>query len=260
MFYSNAVLALYVLALIMLTLNFYQGKESLIICHYICIFMALCICAISMAHARDTYFARDFFMQTTFFVSAVYFYLCSLQRKPFMGLFMLPAVIFAGLFSGYAEQATGARYLANDWVYVHIPLTALGMALFLASSSAGIMYFFLARQLKKKKLGLIFKKYPSLATLEKTGWNSFYMGFVFFSAGLLTALIWIHAPHTAHESFTRSFYLKMSAALAVWAIAVARMGTRKSGQKSSRRTAYMCMGGSVSLVAMYGAVTRFISC
>ncbi len=85
-----------------------------------------------------------------------------------LGAFVAPLAfafnIFAALLPG--EVRALAPALNSYWLPVHVILLFFGNAVFSVAFGAGIMYLLMEKELKRKKLGAIFKRLPSLDVLS----------------------------------------------------------------------------------------------
>jgi cytochrome c-type biogenesis protein CcsB len=61
---------------------------------------------------------------------------------------------------------------------------------FAVAFGAGIMYLLMERELKRKKLGAIFKRLPSLNVLDDINYRCLTIGFPLLTLGIITGSIW----------------------------------------------------------------------
>ena len=74
-------------------------------------------------------------------------------------------------------------------VIIHILCALLSYAAFLVAFISGLLFLVQERQVKRKTLGVLFHRLPSLAALDRINFRSIGFGFALFSAGLLFGLI-----------------------------------------------------------------------
>lgn len=76
------------------------------------------------------------------------------------------------------------------WLTVHVSTSFVGNAMFALTFVAGVMYLIQERQIKKKKLGTMYSRLPSLATLDSINHHSLIWGFPFLTVGMITGAIY----------------------------------------------------------------------
>jgi len=76
------------------------------------------------------------------------------------------------------------------WLTVHVSTSFVGNAMFALTFVAGVMYLIQERQIKKKKLGSMYSRLPSLATLDSINHHSLIWGFPFLTVGMITGAIY----------------------------------------------------------------------
>jgi len=76
------------------------------------------------------------------------------------------------------------------WLTVHVGTIFIGNALLAIAFLAAIMYLIQEHQIKKKRLGSLYSRLPSLATLDSINNYSIIYGFPFLTLGLITGSIY----------------------------------------------------------------------
>jgi cytochrome c-type biogenesis protein CcsB len=76
------------------------------------------------------------------------------------------------------------------WLTVHVSTSFVGNGMLAVTFVAGIMYLVQERQIKKKKLGTVYSRLPSLATLDSINHYSLIWGFCFLTIGMITGAIY----------------------------------------------------------------------
>ena len=105
----------------------------------------------------------------------------SLRRSPSRG-------VSAAFLPG--EVRALAPALNSYWLPVHVILLFFGNAVLAVAFGAGIMYLLMERELKRKKLGAIFKRLPSLNVLDDIDYRCLTIGFPLLTLGIITGSIW----------------------------------------------------------------------
>jgi cytochrome c-type biogenesis protein CcsB len=109
-----------------------------------------------------------------------------------LGAFVAPLAFFFSLFAAFlpGEVRTLAPALNSYWLPIHVMLLFFGNAVFAVAFGAGIMYLLMERELKRKKLGAIFKRLPSLNVLDDINYRCLTIGFPLLTLGIITGSIW----------------------------------------------------------------------
>ncbi len=109
-----------------------------------------------------------------------------------LGAFVAPLAFLFALFAAFlpGEVRTLAPALNSYWLPVHVMLLFFGNAVFAVAFGAGIMYLLMERELKRKRLGPIFKRLPSLNVLDEINYRCLTIGFPLLTLGIITGSIW----------------------------------------------------------------------
>jgi ABC-type uncharacterized transport system permease subunit len=73
---------------------------------------------------------------------------------------------------------------------LHRTLSVLGYSAFAIAFAAGLMYLIQEKQVKSKKLGIMYFRMPSLEVLDNLNNKVVAVGFPLFTLGFLTGFIW----------------------------------------------------------------------
>ncbi|HYD48082.1 MAG TPA: cytochrome c biogenesis protein CcsA [Terriglobales bacterium] len=136
------------------------------------------------------------FQETLSFVAciAVGLYLTIAMRTDFtvVGALMAP-VAFLFTLSGYvfeSETQGGGlplpQHLKNFWLPAHVAPAFVGYAIFTVAFCLSMTYVVQERQLKAKRKSDLFRRLPSLETLDELNHRFVKWGFALFTIGLLT--------------------------------------------------------------------------
>ncbi|MHB1013258.1 MAG: c-type cytochrome biogenesis protein CcsB [Desulfobacteria bacterium] len=109
-----------------------------------------------------------------------------------LGAFVAPLAFAFSISSAFlpGEVRALAPALNSYWLPVHVILLFFGNAVFAVAFGAGIMYLLMERELKRKKLGAIFKRLPSLNVLDDINYRCMTIGFPLLTLGIITGSIW----------------------------------------------------------------------
>ncbi len=78
----------------------------------------------------------------------------------------------------------------SAWLTVHVATVFMGNGLFAITFLTAVMYLVQERQIKQKKLGAIYKRLPSLGTLDTINHYSLIYGFLLLTIGMVTGSIY----------------------------------------------------------------------
>ncbi|MGB3400608.1 MAG: c-type cytochrome biogenesis protein CcsB [Candidatus Deferrimicrobiaceae bacterium] len=109
-----------------------------------------------------------------------------------LGSFVAPLAFAFSIFAAFlpGEVAELAPALNSYWLPVHVLLLFIGDAVFAVAFGAGIMYLIQEKQVKRKKMGPIFKRLPSLDVLDEVNYRCLTIGFPLLTMGIITGSIW----------------------------------------------------------------------
>jgi cytochrome c-type biogenesis protein CcsB len=80
--------------------------------------------------------------------------------------------------------------LKSNWLFVHSTLAFLSYATFAVAFGAAIMYLIQEHFLKKKRLGPLYQKLPSLDMLDEINYRCLTFGFPLLTVAIITGAIW----------------------------------------------------------------------
>ena len=137
---------------------------------------------------------------TLAFLIALFLFASTVTRESrTVGLVLLPfiALLLAiALLVGVAPRGEPLAFL-DFWLKIHVVLAFLGYAGLTVSFAAGLLYLLQFRELKGKRLGRVFRFFPSLPTLDRLGRRGLAIGFPSLTLALIIPSAWtIRFQHT----------------------------------------------------------------
>lgn len=119
-------------------------------------------------------------------VAVVYAFAETRHRQPGTGVFFISiALLFQFLSALLIEPVTTHPLLHENPIYgIHVIFMVLGFTALAISALYALMYLLLARQLKSRDLGVIFRRLPPLSTLENMSRLATVSGIVLLGVGL----------------------------------------------------------------------------
>ena len=141
------------------------------------------------------------------------------------------------------------------WLTVHVGTSFVGDGMFAVTFVAGIMYLIQERQIKKKNLGAVYSRLPSLATLDSINHYSLIWGFSFLTIGMITGAIY---AQYALGSYWR-WDPKEIWSLITWLFYAALLHERLAVGWRGRRTAIMAIIGFMVLSFTFVGASLWLS-
>jgi len=89
-----------------------------------------------------------------------------------------------------APEITIHPALKNPWLSLHILTSVLGNGMLSVTFIAALMYLIQERQIKHKQFGSLYKRLPSLETLDNISQYSLIFGFSLLTIGMITGSIY----------------------------------------------------------------------
>lgn len=156
------------------------------------------------------------------------------------GAFAVPiATLLYGVALFYRPHPVGIKpYLDSSWFEVHAMSAFLGYAAFCLAFVAAIMYLLLMKEIRRRNLGRLFNRLPSLESLDQLGYRAVLVGFIFFTAALVSGSIW------GHQAFGHFFSgeVKEWLAFATWGAAAVHVAMRYGAGWRGRTLALLSIG------------------
>jgi len=109
------------------------------------------------------------------------------------GFFLLPLVLIFFLLSLFFPQEVFSPFrphFKSFWFPLHALTGLISHGFLLFGATTSLMYILQEREIKKKHLGLFFKKLPPLEYLDRVNEKCLYLGFIFLSFAMISGAIW----------------------------------------------------------------------
>ena len=125
-------------------------------------------------------------------IIGVYLIVQSRFKLMVLGSFVAPFAAFMMIVSSAMPWTEGPvkPIFKSLWLTVHVGTVFAGNALLAIAFLAALMYLIQERQIKQKRLGAIYSRLPSLATLDRINYYSIVYGFPFLTAGMITGSVY----------------------------------------------------------------------
>jgi len=270
--YYDLAILFYILSFLFLLINFYFNKpilqtlQTLFTCIAIIANAAQIVIQWQEMRHIPVYTLNDLLMLITLSLAIIYLLINLRYKRPYIGAALLPIITATGLVSLFlTPEPVYSKALASMWLYVHIPLTVIGTALFIAAFAAGLMYFILERRLKAKKFGRMFDRLPPLTVIDTFNSAALHLGFAFYTAGIFGVIAWMRFKfHEAmggmsvSDAFGGSLQNKIILACTAWLTVFLILLIKRIRGMAARQTALASVIGFAVVILTYAGVVLFI--
>ncbi len=174
-----------------------------------------------------------------------------------LGAFVAPVITLITVAAVSLQSGSVAPLppvLRSLWLPFHAAICLLSYAILTMSFLISLMYLLQERQIKRKRLGAIFKRLPSLETLDVMAERCLKIGFPLLTLGIITGSIWAEKAWGAYWSWDP----KETWSLITWFLYAALLHQRLTVGWRGRRSAYMTIIGYLTLVFTFLGVTYLL--
>ncbi len=179
-----------------------------------------------------------------------------LYSMPVLGAFVSPlnllGVLYAAVFSKPPGVITPA--LRSGWLTVHATTSFIGYAAFALSFVVSVLYLLQEHYIKKKSLGGMFRRLPSLHTLDSLNYRMLTIGFPFLTIGIITGAIWAEYAWGSYWSWDP----KETWSLITWFIYAAILHGRMTVGWRGKRAAILAIVGFAAVLFTFLGVNLLL--
>jgi cytochrome c-type biogenesis protein CcsB len=188
----------------------------------------------------------------SFFVWAIVGSYLAFQLKfniRILGTFVSPlAVIFMLLSTTIpAHLVPASRLFKSFWLNLHVGTMFLGNAVFALAFCAGIMYLLQERQIKHKSFGLLYRRLPSLESLDSLNRTCVIVGFPLITIGLIAGFVYAGAVWRSYWNWDPKEILSVT----TWLIYAVLLHERLAVGWRGRRAAVMAIIGFAAIMVTF---------
>ncbi|RJQ18654.1 MAG: c-type cytochrome biogenesis protein CcsB [Nitrospiraceae bacterium] len=170
--------------------------------------------------------------------------------------FIMP-IVFLLMFSSAIfprEVKALGPALRSYWFGIHVVLAFLGDAAFAMAGGIGVMYLLQERNVKSKHLGGLFRKLPSLQTLDEINYHLITLGFPLLTLAMITGVIWANAAWGTYWRWDP----KEVWSLITWLIYALVLHLRLSAGWRGRKAAILSIAGFAVIIFAFFGVTLIL--
>ncbi len=172
-----------------------------------------------------------------------------------LGAFVLPAAAALAVASGVALEAREphGREFHAVFLALHAIPSFAAYASFAFGSAAGVAYLIQERALRRKSLGRLSRRLPSLSALDRLGYRAVTLGFPLLTFGMVTGSVW------AREAWGSYWFWepKLTLALLLWLLCAAIFHLRTIEKYQGRRTALLAVASALMVLVVFLGASLF---
>ncbi len=192
---------------------------------------------------------------TSFFawcVVLIFFVIRYRYRIGLLASFIMPIVFLLMLTASLLSRTIKplSPILQSYWLGIHTLFAFLGNAAFALAFGIGFMYLVQEHYVKKKHLGSLFDRLPSLQTLDDINYRLISFGFPLLSLAIVTGALWAETAWGSYWNWdTRETW-----SLITWFIYAIILHSRLVAGWRGRRAAILSMIGFVTIIVAFFGV------
>jgi cytochrome c-type biogenesis protein CcsB len=172
-------------------------------------------------------------------------------RAVILGSFVMPVALLILLASASFPSAITPLnpVLKSGWLAIHAVGAFAAYAAFAVAFCTGVMYLLQEHYLKKKILGVLFHRLPSLDTLDDINYRCLTIGFPLLTIAIISGAVWAQSVWGAFWSWNP----KQTWSLITWIVyAVLLHGRLTTGWRGRRAAILAIVGFCVLLFTFLG--------
>jgi ABC-type transport system involved in cytochrome c biogenesis permease subunit len=194
-----------------------------------------------------------------------YLYLEMTTDERAMGVFILP--IAAGLQAIpviYPGVENADPVLDSPWFWVHVASLLFAYASFALAGMLGLTYMLQFTEIKKKHLGYLYTRLPSLHVLDAMNSRAVVVGWLFLTVGVVVGVMWAAqaravAPDNSNLQAMSLHDPKVFIAMVTWAVFSFSLLARRTLGWTGRRAAWLSALGFVIVLLNFLPVSYFVT-
>jgi ABC-type transport system involved in cytochrome c biogenesis permease subunit len=196
-------------------------------------------------------------------LSYVYLELATDERA--MGVFILPFIIGLQVIPVvYPGVENKDPVLDSPWFWVHVASLLFAYASFALASMLGLTYMLQFKEIKKKHLGYLYTRLPSLQILDAMNSRAVSIGWLFLTIGVVVGVVWTGQARSLDPENTnlRAMSLqdpKVFFAFLTWALYSFAVFARRTMGWNGRRAAWLSALGFAIVLLNLLPVSYFVT-
>jgi cytochrome c-type biogenesis protein CcsB len=134
--------------------------------------------------------------------------------------------------------------LQSAWLPIHAGISIIAYGFLSLAFCGGLMYLLQERELKSKKFGYFFSRFPSLDALDQLNSHCITAGFVFLTLGIVTGSVWARQAWGTYWQWDP----KETWSLITWFLYLVQLHQRLTVGWRGKRAAAMAIVGFAAVV------------
>jgi ABC-type transport system involved in cytochrome c biogenesis permease subunit len=194
-----------------------------------------------------------------------YLYLEVTTEERAMGVFILPIAIGLQVIPAVSPGVENMDpVLDSPWFWVHVSSLLFAYASFALAGVLGLTYMLQFKEIKKKHLGYLYTRLPSLQTLDVMNSRAVAVGWLFLTIGVAAGAFWtmqarVASPDDPNVQAMALNDPKIFFAVLTWGVYSFAMFARRTMGWSGRRAAWLSTVGFAIVLMNFLPINYFVT-
>ena len=194
-----------------------------------------------------------------------YLYLELTTDERAMGVFIMPIVVALQTIPAvYPGTEHSDPVLDSPWFWIHVSSLLFAYASFALAGVLGLTYVLQFKEIKKKHLGYLYTRLPSLQMLDAMNSRAVAVGWLFLTIGVVVGIVWTAQARTIapDDSNLQAMAIndpKIFFAVLTWAVYSFAVVARRTMGWTGRRAAWVSAVGFVIILLNFLPVNYFVT-
>ena len=194
-----------------------------------------------------------------------YLYLELTTDERAMGVFILPIVIGLQTIPViYPGVENADPVLDSPWFWVHVSSLLFAYASFALAGVLGLTYILQFKEIKKKSLGYLYTRLPSLQVLDVMNSRAVTVGWMFLTIGVVVGMVWTGQARAASPDDPNLRLMafndpKIFVAFLTWAVYSFAVVARRTMGWNGRRAALLSTLGFIIVLLNFLPISYFVT-
>lgn len=187
-------------------------------------------------------------------VVLLYLAVLSRQKIAVLGAFITPVALLLFMAAGIGRAIDQVPQTVQTVLLpIHVSLNVLGIAAFTLAFAAACAYVLQERQLRKKQLGGLFERLPSLDVLDALAFRLVSIGFPLLTLGIISGTIWAFRLEPGAPAISPAQALGLLAWLVFAGVLLLRIAAGWRGRRAAIGT---MLGFACAVAVLFGYMLR----
>ena len=194
-----------------------------------------------------------------------YLYLELTTEERAMGVFILPIVIALQIIPVVFPGVENVDpVLDSPWFWIHVASLLFAYASFALAGVLGLTYMLQFKEIKKKHLGYLYTRLPSLQILDVMNSRAVAIGWLFLTVGVVVGILWTSqaravAPNDPNLQAMVFNDPKIFVAVLTWAVYSFAVLARRTLGWNGRRAAWLSAVGFAFVLLNFLPISYFVT-